>query len=218
MNKEIIAIDGPAASGKSTVAKRVAKELGYKYIDSGAMYRCVVLYMLQNNLTIATIVDNLAKIRIDFATDNRVFLNDVDVSESIRSIEVTNLVPKVAAIKKIREKLVEMQQAYGQEKGIVMDGRDIGTVVFKEAKLKIYQVASVEARALRRHQENLDKGRESNLEMIKQEIEQRDYDDMNREISPLTKALDAVELDTSNLTIEENVKAILDIFNKKVMI
>jgi len=216
MIKEIIAIDGPAASGKSTVAKRVAKELGYKYIDSGAMYRCIALYMIRNKIELTDIVKHLDEIAIDFDIANNVYLNDENVSEAIRMPEVTALVPKVAAIKEVRERLVEMQQAYGKEKGIVMDGRDIGTVVFKDAKLKIYQIASPEARALRRYNENIAKGIAANLNEIEKKIEKRDYEDMNRDISPLKKADDAVELDTSDLTIEENVAKILEIFKEKV--
>ena len=216
MIKEIIAIDGPAASGKSTVAKLVAKELGYKYIDSGAMYRCLALYMIENDIAVENVLACLNDVKIDFETDSKVFLNGVNVSAKIRESDVTNLVPKVAAIKEVRQHMVAMQQAYGVEKGIVMDGRDIGTVVFKEAKVKIYQVASPIARALRRHKENLEKGLESSLEKIEAEITKRDYDDMNREVSPLKKADDAIELDTSNLTIDENVQKIIKIFKEKV--
>lgn len=217
MKKEIIAIDGPAASGKSTVAKRVAQELGYKYIDSGAMYRCVTLYVIQNNIDISDLDKILNKVKIDFDSSNRVYLNGLDVSDDLRSNEVSALVSKVAANDQVRIALVAMQQAYGKEKGIVMDGRDIGTVVFKEAKVKIYQVASVEARAQRRHLENLSRGIDSDLIQITAEIKQRDYQDMNRAISPLTKACDAIELDTSMLSIDENVVAVINIFNEKVI-
>lgn len=216
MIKEIIAIDGPAASGKSSVAKKVAQKLNYKYIDSGSMYRCIALYALENNYNLNEIVEHLNEINIEFDTNNNVFLNKVNVTNKIRSNEVTNLVASVAALEKVREKLVALQQSYGIEKGIVMDGRDIGSVVFKDAKVKIYQVASVDARAKRRHLENLENNRESDLEEIKKEIEKRDYEDKNRLISPLTKADDAIELDTSNLSIDESVDKVIEIFRKKV--
>lgn len=216
MKKEIIAIDGPAASGKSTIAKRVAKQLNYKYIDSGAMYRCVALYTIENKLDLSEIVDHLEKIRIDFDTNNQVFLNDVNVTKQIRTNEVTNLVAQVAMIKEVREKLVALQQEYGLEKGIVMDGRDIGSVVFKDAKVKIYQCASVEARAQRRYLENIENNIQVDLSVLQKEIEQRDYEDLNRQISPLVKADDAIVLDTSDLTIEESVTKVLEIFKEKV--
>lgn len=216
MKKEIIAIDGPAASGKSTVARMVAQQLDYKYIDSGAMYRCIALFLLEENIPLENVKEHLDDIKIDFSTDGRVLLNDKDVSEKIRSAKVTALVPAVAAIDFIRTKLVAMQQAYGVDKGIVMDGRDIGTVVFKDAKVKIFQVASVETRAMRRCEENLANNRDANYEEIKKEIERRDYEDINREVTPLLKADDAIELDSSNMSIEENVAAIIKIYEEKV--
>ncbi|MDL2212040.1 (d)CMP kinase [Erysipelotrichaceae bacterium OttesenSCG-928-M19] len=216
MRKEIIAIDGPAASGKSTVAKRVAKKLNYKYIDSGAMYRAVAYYMLKNKISLEDIKNHLDEIVIDFDVANNVYLNKQDVSKELRSEEVTNLVAQVATIKEVREKLVYLQQQLGQEKGIVMDGRDIGSVVFKDALVKIYQVASVKARALRRYEENIARGITSNLEQIEQEIAKRDYEDLNREHSPLLKASDAIEIDTSTMSIDENVQEIIEIFRKKV--
>ncbi len=218
MKKEIIAIDGPAASGKSTIAKLIAKKLNYKYIDSGAMYRCVALYAIEHKLTLDEIVSYLDDIKIDFDTNNQVYLNGENVTSGIRSNEVTNLVAKVAAIKEVREKLVTLQQEYGVEKGIVMDGRDIGSVVFKDAKVKIYQYASVEARALRRHLENIENKVDSNLLNLQEEIEQRDYEDINREISPLIKADDAIILDTSDLSIEESVEKVMQIFKEKVQV
>ncbi|MEG0283762.1 MAG: (d)CMP kinase [Erysipelotrichales bacterium] len=216
MEKEIIAIDGPAASGKSTVAKQVAQKLGYKYIDSGAMYRCLTLYALDNNIEINSIVDYLSEIKIEFGNNLEVFMNDIDVSNDIRSLRVTKNVAKLAAIKEVREYLVAMQQGYGVDKGIVMDGRDIGSVVFKDAKVKIYQIASVEARAQRRYEEDKRQGRLSSLEEIKADIEQRDYEDINREVTPLVKAEDAVELDTSNMSVAQSVDAVIEIFNEKV--
>ncbi|MEG0284365.1 MAG: (d)CMP kinase [Erysipelotrichales bacterium] len=216
MAKEIIAIDGPAASGKSTVAKQVAQKLGYKYIDSGAMYRCLTLYALDNEIPINDIVNHLDKIKIEFGSNLEVYMNDVDVSEDIRSLRVTKNVASLAAIKEVREYLVAMQQGYGKDKGIVMDGRDIGSVVFKDAKVKIYQIASVEARAQRRYEEDKRQGRLSSLEEIKADIEQRDYEDINREVTPLVKAEDAIELDTSNMSVAQSVDAVIEIFNEKV--
>ena len=216
MKKEIIAIDGPAASGKSTVAKIVAKKLGYKYIDSGAMYRCVALYVLENKIELEDINSQLDKIRIDFDVDNNVFLNERAVSKAIRTKEVTGIVAQVAALKEVREKLVKMQQELGLDKGIVMDGRDIGTVVFPQAKVKIFLIASVTARAQRRYHDYLAAKMEINLAEIEAELTKRDYDDTHREISPLIKAKDAIELDTSNLTVDESVIKIIEIFKEKV--
>ncbi|WP_423364201.1 (d)CMP kinase [Mycoplasma sp. P36-A1] len=216
MKKIIIAIDGPAASGKSTVAKIVASKLGYKYIDSGAMYRCVALYAINNNLDEKQLEENLNKINIEFDEKNNVYLNNQDVTLKIRSNEVTNIVPQIAKNAKIRSYLVQQQQKLGATKGIVMDGRDIGTVVFTNAELKIYQIASATARATRRHKENIEKNIPSDLKEITKEIEQRDYQDMNREHSPLTKAKDALILDTSNMTIEQSADAVIKLAEERV--
>lgn len=213
MKKEIIAIDGPAGSGKSTIAKLVAKKLNYKYIDSGAMYRCIALYLIENNIDVADVDSILDDINIKFDTKGNVYLNDKNVSSEIRSEDVTKLAVAVAQNEQVRAKMVEKQRAYGVEKGIVMDGRDIGSVVFPEAKVKIYQVASVEARAERRHKEDLS----LEYDQILEDIKKRDYEDMHRPISPLVKVDDAVELDTSNLSIDETVDAIIKIFNERVM-
>lgn len=216
MKKIVIAIDGPAASGKSTVAKLVASKLQYKYIDSGAMYRCVALYALRNNYDIEQIIANLNNIQISFDTENKVYLNGEDVSKEIRENEVTKLVPVVAQNPKIREYLVSLQKKLGEEKGIVMDGRDIGSVVFPNAELKIYQDASAKARAQRRYKENVEKNIQTNLEDLIKEIEERDHQDMNREHSPLVQAKDAVYLDTSDLSIEQSVDKIIDLVNERV--
>lgn len=213
MKKEIIAIDGPAGSGKSTIAKLVAKKLNYKYIDSGAMYRCIALYLIENNIDVADVDSILDDINIKFDIKGNVYLNDKNVSNEIRSEEVTKLAVAVAQNEQVRAKMVEKQRTYGVEKGIVMDGRDIGSVVFPEAKVKIYQVASVEARAERRHKEDLS----LEYDQILEDIKKRDYEDMHRPISPLVKVDDAVELDTSNLSIDETVDAIIKIFNERVM-
>lgn len=212
MKKEIIAIDGPAGSGKSTIAKLVAQKLDYKYIDSGAMYRCVALYLLKHHIKVKDVVHVLDDFTIDFDTKGNVYLNEKNVTDEIRGEEVTKLATKIAKNEQVRAKLVEKQRAYGIDKGIVMDGRDIGSVVFPDAKVKIYQVASVEARAERRHKECPD----MDYQQILTDIKKRDYEDMNRPISPLVKVDDAVELDTSNLTIDETVDAILKIINERV--
>lgn len=212
MKKNIIAIDGPAASGKSSVAKRIAKKLNYLYIDSGAMYRAVALYILQHGK-----IDNLQDIKITFDNNQHIYLNEKDVSKEIRSSEVTKLVPKVAQNPEIRAYLVKLQQDFGLEHNVVMDGRDIGTVVFKDADVKIYQLASVDARAQRRYLEEQAKGYNVDLNEIKKDIEERDAQDITREISPLIKADDAIEVDTSNLSLEESVNLILDIIKERMM-
>lgn len=216
MEKVIITIDGPSASGKSSVAKLVAKRLNYRYIDSGAMYRCICLYMLNNNIELEEIEKHLNEVDIQFI-DDKIILNGVDVSNDIRSDQIARLVANVSANGKVREYLVSLQQSYGKEKEIVMDGRDIGSVVFKDAKVKIYQVASVATRAKRRYDELISRGYEVNLKDIEKDIEQRDYIDSTREISPLVKPDDAYVLDTSNLSIEEAVDKIIEIYKNKVI-
>lgn len=212
MKKMVIAIDGPAASGKSSVAKIIAHKLNYIYIDSGAMYRAVALYILRNNK-----INDLNDIKITFDDKNHVFLNGEDVSDEIRTAPVTKLVPQVAQDGEIRAYLVKLQQDFAKNHSIVMDGRDIGTVVFKDADVKIYQVASVEARAQRRYLEDKLKGNEVALESIKKDIQERDEQDINREISPLLKAEDAIEVDTSNLSLEASADLILKIIAERMM-
>lgn len=216
MQKEIIVIDGPAASGKSTVAKLVAQRLNYKYIDSGAMYRCVALYKLRKKLSLDQLLKQLEDIKIDFDINNRVYLNGEDVSEAIRTSEVSAIVSELAQNAKIRKYLVLQQQIYGLDKGIVMDGRDIGSVVFPEAKVKIYQVASVETRARRRYEEFISANQPADFDAIYAGIKKRDNDDMKRAIAPLIKVADAYELDTSNLSIEQCVAKVIEIYNEKV--
>ncbi len=214
MKKIIIAIDGPAGSGKSTTAKIVAEKLGYIYIDTGAMYRAVTLACIEQNIEINDnelnkIVDN---INIELKQSNlgqRTFLNGRDVSDDIRRPDVTKLVSPVSAMSYVREKMVEQQREIGKNGGVVMDGRDIGTVVFPQAELKIYLVASIEARAERRLLELKQKGFNTTVEEIMKQISDRDHYDSNREISPLRKASDAIEIDTSNITIEEQTSKII---------
>ena len=212
----IIAIDGPAGSGKSTIAKLVALELGFEYLDTGAMYRMVTLRLVNKKISledIRSIEKELKNMKIDIL-NNRFFLNNVDVTDEIRTPIVSENVSKVAKIKEIRYKMVELQREISKSKNTILDGRDIGTVVLPHADLKIYQIASVETRAKRRYLENKERGLEADLETIKKEIEQRDYQDMHRAISPLKKADDAIELDTSNMTLEEVVDQVLTLINK----
>ncbi|HEM6089617.1 TPA: (d)CMP kinase [Streptococcus suis] len=219
-----IAIDGPASSGKSTVAKIIAKDLGYTYLDTGAMYRSATHLALQNGIEVTDqdgIVALLAQNPIRFGRDENgqqlVFVGEQDVTLPIRDNQVTNNVSAVAALPLVREELVRLQQEIAQAGGIVMDGRDIGTVVLPQAELKIFLVASVEERALRRFKENTERGIESDLETLKEEIAARDLKDSTREVSPLKAADDAITFDTTGVSIQgvvqfisEKAKEILD--------
>nr|WP_037619840.1 (d)CMP kinase [Streptococcus parauberis] len=210
-----IAIDGPASSGKSTVAKIIAKDLGYTYLDTGAMYRSATYIALKNKYTehdVQDILDNLAQTPISFkkASDGsqKVFLGDQDVTLDIRQNDVTNNVSWVSAIPEIREELVRQQRRIAETGSIIMDGRDIGTVVLPDAELKIFLIASVDERAQRRYKENIEKGIETDLELLKQEIEARDYKDSHRKVSPLKAAEDAIVFDTTGIDISGVVKFI----------
>ncbi|CYV71281.1 (d)CMP kinase [Streptococcus suis] len=210
-----IAIDGPASSGKSTVAKIIAKNFGYTYLDTGAMYRSATYLALTNGIEVTDqnrIVALLAQYPIRFGRDENgqqlVFFGDEDVTLPIRDNQVTNNVSAVAALPLVREELVRLQQEIAQAGGIVMDGRDIGTVVLPQAELKIFLIASVEERALRRFKENTERGIETDLESLKQEIAARDYKDSHREVSPLKAADDAITFDTTGVSIEGVVKFI----------
>ncbi|MGT2932500.1 (d)CMP kinase [Streptococcus catagoni] len=219
-----IAIDGPASSGKSTVAKIIAKNLGYTYLDTGAMYRSATYIALKNNYSeqdVNLILEQLAKNPISFkkAEDGSqlVFLGEEDVTLAIRQNDVTNNVSWVSAIADIRQELVEQQRRIAQAGAIIMDGRDIGTVVLPDAELKIFLVASVEERAERRYKENIEKGIETDLELLKQEIEARDFKDSNRKVSPLKAADDAIIFDTTGVDIagvvafiQEKVEKMID--------
>lgn len=219
MERYAIAIDGPAASGKSTAAKGVAKALDFLYVDTGAMYRAYTLMMLQRGLDPKSEEDArriLDEVSIHEDRQGHVYLNGEDVTERVRSKDVTNNVSYACAHPCVREKLVDLQREMAAKESVVMDGRDIGTVVLKDATLKIYQVASVESRALRRYKEDISKGREASLEEIKKDIEQRDYIDSHRQTSPLCQAEDAILLDTSDLTIEEEIAKIIELFQQKV--
>ncbi|MEZ7605201.1 (d)CMP kinase [Streptococcus sp. 27098_8_113] len=210
-----IAIDGPASSGKSTVAKIIAKDFNYTYLDTGAMYRAATYLALRNHLTendADKIVTLLETYSVSFGRsesgEQLVFVGDVDVTHPIRDNEVTNNVSWVSAIPEVREKLVHLQQLIAAQGGIVMDGRDIGTVVLPDAELKIFLVASVEERAERRYKENLEKGIPADLETLKKEIAERDYKDSHREVSPLKPAADSIHFDTTGIGIAEVVKFI----------
>ncbi|MBS8070190.1 (d)CMP kinase [Streptococcus suis] len=210
-----IAIDGPASSGKSTVAKIIAKNFGYTYLDTGAMYRSATYLALTNGIEVTDqnrIVALLAQYPIRFGRDENgqqlVFVGDEDVTLPIRDNQVTNNVSAVAALPLVREELVRLQQEIAQAGGIVMDGRDIGTVVLPQAELKIFLIASVEERALRRFKENTERGIETDLESLKQEIAARDYKDSHREVSPLKAADDTITFDTTGVSIEGVVKFI----------
>ncbi|MBX9075203.1 (d)CMP kinase [Streptococcus anginosus] len=219
-----IAIDGPASSGKSTVAKIIAKDFDYTYLDTGAMYRAATYLALQNDLSAekwSEIVALLDTYPVSFGRDKNgeqlVFVGDVDVTHPIRENEVTNNVSWVSAIPEVREKLVDLQREIATQGGIVMDGRDIGTVVLPHAELKIFLVASVEERAQRRYKENLEKGIPTDLETLQKEISDRDYKDSHRSVSPLKPADDAIHFDTTGVGIvevvnfiEEKAKKILD--------
>lgn len=210
-----IAIDGPASSGKSTVAKIIAKNLGYTYLDTGAMYRSATYLALQNGLTennVQEILEALSKHPISFGRaedgSQTVFVGDKDVTLAIRQNDVTNNVSWVAAIPEVREELVEQQRRIAKNGAIIMDGRDIGTVVLPDAELKIFLIASVEERAERRFKENQEKGIETDFETLKREIGERDYKDSHRKVSPLKAAADAITFDTTGVDIDGVVKFI----------
>lgn len=215
MEKIIIAIDGFSSCGKSTMAKDLAHELGYIYVDTGAMYRCVALYALQHKLflkdgeiNIPELEAAMPNINISFKLNKETgrpdtYLNNENVENKIRTMEVSSHVSSIAAIPFVREALVAQQQKMGKDKGIVMDGRDIGTVVFPNAELKIFVTASPEVRAQRRYDELMKKGMEADYNEILENVKQRDYIDSHRDVSPLRKAGDAIELDNSNISIEE---------------
>lgn len=218
MKKISIAIDGPSAAGKSTIAKIVAKKLDYVYIDTGAMYRCVGYYCLENNVDLHdenAVNQALDNIKIEMNSANQVFLNQEDVSAKIRHDRISMAASVVSAYQEVRNFLVLQQRQMANQGGVILDGRDIGTVVLPDAELKIYQVASSETRAKRRYLENLQRGLEADLDTIEKEIKQRDYQDMHRKISPLKKADDAIEIDTSNLSLEEVVDKVMELVIQK---
>lgn len=215
-----IALDGPAAAGKSTIAKRVAAKLGMIYVDTGAMYRAITYYYLNHQSTFTNFSDMMANIQIELKYDDqkgqRVFLQNEDVTDYLRENDVTQNVSYVSSQEEVRQFLVKSQQRLAIKKGIVMDGRDIGTTVLPNAELKIYMVASVEERAMRRLKDNEMRGIESTYDQLVKDIAERDAYDMNRDISPLRKAADAIEIDTTGLSIEEVTEQIISLANKAI--
>jgi len=225
MKKIIIAIDGFSSTGKSTLAKQLAQHLGYVFVDSGAMYRAITYFAMRNNwvdaehLNQTELIANLKNIQLSFQFNadlgfSEMFLNNENIEKQIRTIEVSNLVSKIAEISEVRSKLVEQQQAMGKSKAIVMDGRDIGTVVFPDAELKIFMTASASTRAKRRFDELVAKGDNVTFEEVLKNVEDRDYIDTHRVDSPLVKAEDAIEIDNSNMTKTEQFDLVMDLVNK----
>ena len=220
MKRITIAIDGYSSTGKSTVAKALAKRLSYTYVDSGAMYRAVTYFAMINNcfedgvFNSNKLKNTLNQIHISFKYNNdigysEVYLNDKNIESKIRSLEVSNFVSHVAAVSEVRKLMVKQQQAMGRNKGVVMDGRDIGTVVFKDAELKLFMTASSEVRAKRRFEELISKGDNVKYEEVLENIINRDHIDTTRADSPLTKAIDAIEIDNSSLSKLEQLDVIL---------
>ena len=227
MNKITIAIDGFSSTGKSTVAKQLSKALGYVYVDSGAMYRAVTLYAMQNGIINAEhfdtekLIANLKEIHVAFKFNEaigfaEVYLNGKNVEREIRTLEVSNFVSPVAEISEVRRMLVKQQQKMGKDKGVVMDGRDIGTVVFPDAELKIFMIASAETRAKRRYHELLDKDEDVNYDEVLHNVMSRDRIDTSRKDSPLMKSKDAIEFDNSDLTVEEQFNTLYNLAKKTI--
>lgn len=227
MRKINIAIDGTSSTGKSTLAKLIAKKLNYIYIDSGAMYRCVTLFALQNKWLSSShfdkeaLIQSLPSIELKFAVNEAhgvqtIYLNGVSVEEEIRSMEVSNAVSKVAAVPEIRKSMVRLQHQFGINKGVVMDGRDIGTVVFPYAELKLFLTCSAQVRAQRRFEELLQKGMGVTFDEVLANIQSRDNLDTTREDSPLTKADDAIELNTENSSVDALLEQVLELISAKI--
>ena len=227
MKKITIAIDGFSSTGKSTLAKQLAASLGYVYVDTGAMYRAVAYFSMQHNLVSETHLDatglvaQLPNINLRFQFNPalgfaEMYLNNENIETQIRTIEVSRMVSKVAEISEVRAKLVEQQQAMGKDKGIVMDGRDIGTVVFPDAELKLFMTASSKTRAQRRFDELVEKGQHITFDEVLQNVEERDYIDTHREDSPLVKADDAIEIDNSSLSKKEQFELVLNLVKEKL--
>jgi cytidylate kinase len=225
VKKITIAIDGFSSTGKSTLAKQLAKQLGYVYVDTGAMYRAVAFFAMQNGYISKDffdkqkLINSLPFIKLHFVFNSdlgfaEMYLNDTNIEKDIRTLEVSNFVSLVAEVSEVRAKLVEQQQEMGKEKGIVMDGRDIGTVVFPDAELKIFMTASAETRAQRRFDELNEKGQEVSYEQVLKNVVDRDYIDTHRDDSPLRMAEDAIEIDNSYLTKDEQFNAVLEMVDE----
>ena len=215
-----VAIDGPAGAGKSTIAKAIAKQLGYVYVDTGAMYRAMALYFLRSNISkddeakISSVVDEISvSIKYEDGAQH-VILNGEDVTGLIRTEEVGNMASATSVYGPVRTKLVALQQELAKTTDVIMDGRDIGTVVLPNADVKVFLTASVECRAKRRYDELVAKGQDADFDQIAKDIEERDYRDSHREISPLKQAEDAILVDSSNMTIDEVVNTIINLCNK----
>ncbi|MDX1272038.1 (d)CMP kinase [Bizionia paragorgiae] len=226
MKKITIAIDGFSSTGKSTVAKQLAKHLGYIYVDTGAMYRAVTLFAMQqgfidkDHFNVDKLIAALDNITISFKFNEtagfaEVYLNGVNIEKEIRTLEVSQFVSQVAAVSEVRTQLVKQQQQMGKDKGVVMDGRDIGTVVFPDAELKLFMIASADKRAQRRFDELINRGDKVSFEEVLKNVEDRDYVDSHREDSPLRKADDAIEIDNSDLDLESQFKKVLELVNTK---
>lgn len=224
--KIIIAIDGFSSTGKSTLAKELARHLGYIYVDTGAMYRAVALFAMQNGyigtsfFDFQSLINSLPYIKLTFKFNEKLgfaemYLNDVNVETEIRTIEVSNYVSRIAEISEVRSKLVEQQQEMGKDKGVVMDGRDIGTVVFPNAEIKIFMTASPITRAERRFKELQKNGDNVSFEQVLKNVEERDYIDTHRDDSPLIKANDAIEFDNSDITKQEQFQKVLKLISSK---
>ena len=217
--KITVAIDGPAAAGKSTVAKEVAKRLGYTYIDTGAMYRAFTWYCMEKGVDCqkeAECVALIPEVTIKLRPNGLVLCNDIDVTREIREPRVSGNVSYIASYKDIRLFLVEQQRNMAKKHSVIMDGRDIGTYVLPDADVKIFQIASVETRAVRRYDENISKGIPCTLEEIEEDVRKRDYIDSHRDFAPLKCAADAVTLDTSFMSVEEVVCKVIEIINEKI--
>jgi len=227
MNRITITIDGFSSTGKSTVAKRLAKSLGYIYVDSGAMYRAVTLFAMQNGFIQTDCFDKegliaqLNDVQIGFVFNEdlgfaEVYLNGENVEQQIRTLEVSQFVSQVATVSEVREQLAQQQQLFGKDKGVVMDGRDIGTVVFPDAELKIFMTASAEKRAQRRYEELIERGDDVSYDEVLKNVQTRDHIDSTREDSPLIMAEDAIEVDNSNLNLEEQFELIYSLAIEKI--
>lgn len=224
MKKIIITIDGWSSCGKSTLAKQLAKALGYIYVDSGAMYRAITLYFLRNHinwLDKGQVNNALADIKVAFKFNDKtqqseIYLNEENVEYVIRDLVIAEKVSEIATIKEVRTFAVAQQQKMGEQKGIVMDGRDIGTTVFPDAELKFFMNADIAVRVERRYMEMFEKNPNTSIDDVKTNLEMRDYIDSNREISPLRKAVDAVELDNTSITVEEQLEIALQVAKEKI--
>ena len=218
MDNTIVAIDGPAGSGKSTIAKLIAKKFNFTYIDTGAMYRMITLYLLENNIDfddLKEIEKILNTVNLDMQGD-KFYLNNVDVTTKIREKRINENVSKVASIKIVRSNLVDLQRKVSNNKNVILDGRDVGTVIFPNAQVKIFLIASPEERARRRYNEFLEKKTEITYDEVLKSLKERDYIDSTRKESPLKKADDAIELDTTNLTIEDVINFIAKEIEKNI--